>query len=90
MIGLYVGILDQVPFQLEGLPRRTGMPSPVRDGGRFFPKKSRKGWFNPERSFLLACENPLDPSHDVGANSYNITSVRRVFQHAYFTVSAGG
>ena len=58
----------------------------VRDGGRFFPKKSRRGWLNPDRAFLLACENPLDPSHDVGANSYNIQSVRRVFQHAYFTI----
>ena len=59
----------------------------VQDGGHFFAKRDRS-WLNADRPYLLAVENPLDSSHDVGANSYNIRSVKRVFSHAYFALHA--
>ena len=50
----------------------------VRNGGKFFAKRLvANRWLNRNRPYLLALENPLDPEHDVGANSYNILSVRR-------------
>ena len=64
----------------------------VRDGGRFYPKRSKAKQFGWDRrdhdreNELISVENPLDPSHDVGRNSFNIISVRRVLQHAYFAL----
>ena len=52
-----------------------------RDGG-FFRKRSR-GWVVKDRPYLLSVESPIDPSVDVGANTYNIRSVRRAFGHSY-------
>jgi len=52
-----------------------------RDGG-FYRKRSR-GWVVKERPYLLSVESPIDPSVDVGANTYNIRSVRRAFGHSY-------
>jgi hypothetical protein len=54
----------------------------VADGGRFFDKRQR-GWFNDERPWLMSVENPIDSTHDVGANAFNFRSVRRACAHAY-------
>lgn len=59
----------------------------VRSGGRFFAKSSR-GWRQSDRPQLLCVENPLDPEHDVGANSFNVGSVRRAFAHGYCALLA--
>ena len=59
----------------------------LTNGGSFFEKRQR-GWSDPSRPHLLCVENPLDTSHDVGANSYNVVNVRRAFRHAYFTLLA--
>jgi non-canonical poly(A) RNA polymerase PAPD5/7 len=53
-----------------------------------FYNKSSRGWANAGRPYLLSIENPLDPSHDVGANSYLIMRVRKALQFAYQHVSA--
>lgn len=57
----------------------------VRDGGSFFRKAHRR-WEVPGRPQLLAMENPMDPSIDVGKNAFNIANVKRTFEHAYFTL----
>ena len=57
----------------------------VREGGRFVSKRSRR-FLRPEQPGLLSIESPIDVDVDVGAKAYNIASVRRVFQHSYFTL----
>ena len=59
----------------------------VSNGGEFFSKQQR-GRSNQDRPGLLCVLNPLDSSHDVGANSFNIALVRRALAHAYFTLVA--
>ena len=61
----------------------------VRDGGKFFNKRhraSKQSYGREKPGQMLCILNPLDASHDVGANSYNFHHVRRVFQHAYFAL----
>lgn len=53
-----------------------------------FFRKETKGWFNPNRPYLLSIENPLDASHDVGSNSYLIMRVRKALQFGYQTIAA--
>ena len=75
-------------FELFGLRYNYELAAiTVAGGGRFLPKR-KKGWDNPERPALLAVENPFDADHDVGANSFNIASVRRAFSHGYFSLLA--
>eukprot|EP00808_Paulinella_micropora_P018119 g82450.t1 len=54
----------------------------VLHGGKYFKKKARN-WFNADRPFLMSFENPLDPSHDIGANSYNIAQIKRAFRWCF-------
>ena len=59
----------------------------VRDGGRFLQKLACPWVTNAYRpQCSLAVEDPLDTTHDVGANSFNIAAVRRLFQRSYFVV----
>ncbi|PRW59743.1 non-canonical poly(A) RNA polymerase PAPD5 [Chlorella sorokiniana] len=53
-----------------------------RRGGSYFSKR-QKGFFQPDRPFLYAVEDPNDPSNDLGRNSYNISRVRMAFDWAY-------
>ncbi|KAF0682826.1 Aste57867_25125 [Aphanomyces stellatus] len=53
----------------------------VRNGGTYF-KKTDNDWKNYSRPELLSMENPHDPNHDVGANSYEVRRVFKVFSHA--------
>jgi hypothetical protein len=59
----------------------------VRDHGSLF-LKTKTLRFDSNRPFLLALENPLDPTLDVGRNSYNIIKVRKAFDVAHGTLLA--
>jgi non-canonical poly(A) RNA polymerase PAPD5/7 len=61
----------------------------VRFDGFFFPKGSmdrKKNFWQPNRPFSIAMENPLDPSHDVGSPSFRISTVQRSFEVAFKTL----
>ena len=45
-----------------------------RRGGSYFNKRN-KGFWQAERPWLLAVEDPNDPDNDLGRNSYNISRV---------------
>ena len=49
-----------------------------RGGGRFFAKRD-KTWHDPGRPFLLAIEDPQDPTNDLGRNSYAAWQVKSAF-----------
>ena len=76
-------------FELYGLDFNyvtTGIS--VRHDGFYFPKgaKDRKEHFwQPNRRFSMAIENPLEPTHDVGKPSYRIQVVQRAFELAFKT-----
>ena len=59
----------------------------VADGGAFFSKAERRVG-NTDRPGLICVLNPLDTTHDVGANSYNIGCVRRAWSHCYVALVA--
>jgi len=49
----------------------------ISDGGRYFKKAARPGWFDPKRPSALAMENP-DPAFtdtDIGRNSFMMHKV---------------
>lgn len=79
-------------FELYGLDFNyvtTGLS--VRHDGFYFPKgaKDRKEHFwQPNRRFSMAIENPLEPTHDVGKPSYRISVVQRSFELAFKTLLA--
>ena len=61
----------------------------VRFDGFFFPKGAKdrkKDFWQQNRPFAIAMENPLDPSHDVGSPSFRISSVQRSFEVAFKTL----
>ncbi|GIX61025.1 topoisomerase-related nucleotidyltransferase [Babesia caballi] len=54
----------------------------VRGLGHVYPRvllNSREGG-------MLSCESPLDPSVDIGKNSFNMASARVAFQQAFFVL----
>ena len=53
-----------------------------RDGGKFFQKRSR-GFFRDEKPYLMAVEDPNDPTNDLGKNCFNINRARTSFDWAY-------
>jgi non-canonical poly(A) RNA polymerase PAPD5/7 len=63
----------------------------VRHDGSFFPKgatdKKAKFW-NENRPYSMALENPLDISQNVGAGSFRIQTVQRSFAVACKTLMA--
>lgn len=79
-------------FELYGLDFNyvtTGIS--VRHDGFYFPKgaKDRKeNFWQPNRRFSMAIENPLEPTHDVGKPSYRIHVVQRSFELAFKTLLA--
>lgn len=63
----------------------------VRHDGFYFPKgaKDRKDHFwQPNRRFSMAIENPLEPTHDVGKASFRIGAVQRSYELAFKTLLA--
>jgi non-canonical poly(A) RNA polymerase PAPD5/7 len=79
-------------FELYGLDFNyvtTGIS--VRHDGYYFPKGSKdrnKEFWQPNRRFSMAIENPLEPLHDVGKPSYRIQVVQRAFELAFKTLLA--
>lgn len=43
----------------------------------------KDNFWKPDRPFMLAMENPLEPTADVGASSYRIQTVQRSFEVAF-------
>jgi non-canonical poly(A) RNA polymerase PAPD5/7 len=61
----------------------------VRFDGFFFPKGAKdrkKNFWQPQRPFSIAMENPLDPTFDVGSPSFRIDLVQRSFEIAFKTL----
>ncbi|KAK9907979.1 hypothetical protein WJX75_000974 [Coccomyxa subellipsoidea] len=58
-----------------------------RKGGCYFGKRSR-GMLQPDRPYMLAVEDPKDPSNDLAKGSYNIQKVRSAFDFAYQQLTA--
>mmetsp|Transcript_11948 Transcript_11948/g.21534 ORF Transcript_11948/g.21534 Transcript_11948/m.21534 type:complete len:124 (-) Transcript_11948:2376-2747(-) len=46
----------------------------------------KKDYWQPQRPFSIAMENPLDPSFDVGSPSFRIGVVQRAFEVAFKTL----
>ena len=59
----------------------------VRRGGSYF-LKTDCDWFDPKRPCLLSLENPLDPTLDVGKNSFNVMRIKKAFELAHDTLLA--
>lgn len=74
-------------FELYGIDFNyltTGVS--VRHDGFFFPKGAtnyKANFWNAERPYLCALENPLDPTISVGTGSFRIQMVQRAFAAAY-------
>ncbi len=45
-----------------------------------------RGCYDYARPFLLSIENPLEPSMDVGRNSYNVARVQQACGHMLHTL----
>lgn len=75
-------------FRLYGRTlQHTFVGVSCRRGGGFFNKRS-KGFHNEDRPYLLAVEDPNDPSNDLGKNSYNVSRARMAFDYAYCRLTA--
>lgn len=59
----------------------------ARDGGVFFPKRSR-GMMDLTRIYLLAVEDPQFGGNDLGRSSYNIANVRAAFSRAHHLLTS--
>lgn len=74
-------------FELYGMEFNyltTGIS--VRHDGFFFPKGAsdrRASFWKPDRMAMMALENPLDPTLDVGQSSFRYQIVQRAFAVAY-------
>ncbi len=58
----------------------------VRFDGYYFPKGAmdrKDNFWQPGRPFSFAMENPLDPTMDVGAPSFRMSSIQRSFEIAF-------
>ncbi|ETP13822.1 hypothetical protein F441_11155, partial [Phytophthora nicotianae CJ01A1] len=53
----------------------------VRNGGSYFLKEDHR-WYDDGRPYLIAMENPNEPSLDIGKNSYEMRTVKRSFDYA--------
>ena len=66
------------PYAVLGISLRTG----------YFLKASRD-WLHPHNPQLLALENPMDPTIDLGFKVFRMAEIRTLFQEAYATLKAG-
>jgi non-canonical poly(A) RNA polymerase PAPD5/7 len=83
-----LGILLVDFFRLYGRAlNHTFVGVGCRKGGGYFSKRS-KGFFNDERSYLLAIEDPNEPDNDLGKNSFNASRARAAFDYAYCRLTA--
>jgi len=58
----------------------------VINGGSLFLKKER-GWFIPDKPYLMSIEDPCDATNDVGKLAFNIPTVAMLFRQAYEQLS---
>ncbi|KAH0480055.1 MAG: uncharacterized protein KVP18_003696 [Porospora cf. gigantea A] len=80
-----LGSLLTAFFHLYGVDfmyKTTGIS--VLHGGRYFSKAQRR--MVHENLSLFAVESPLDPTTDLGKNSYNIETCRQVFRNSFITI----
>ncbi|KAL6766404.1 TRF4 [Auxenochlorella protothecoides x Auxenochlorella symbiontica] len=83
-----LGILLIDFFRLYGRTLNTyDVGVSCRNGGAYI-KKSASGFYSSERPYLLAVEDPCDPTNDLARNSYNISRVRAAFEYAYLRMVA--
>jgi non-canonical poly(A) RNA polymerase PAPD5/7 len=83
-----LGILLVDFFRLYGRAlNHTTVGVSCRNGGGYFSKRS-KGFYNDERSYLLAIEDPNEPDNDLGKNSFNASRARSAFDYAYCRLTA--
>jgi non-canonical poly(A) RNA polymerase PAPD5/7 len=83
-----LGILLVDFFRLYGRAlNHTSVGVSCRKGGGYFSKRS-KGFYNDERSYLLAIEDPNEPDNDLGKNSFNASRARAAFDYAYCRLTA--
>lgn len=57
-----------------------------RGGGNYAPKSIKHNWGR-KRPSILAIEDPLDTTNDIGSGSYGMPSVKRAFEYAHITLS---
>ncbi|KAL7431251.1 hypothetical protein ACHAXH_007002 [Discostella pseudostelligera] len=63
----------------------------VRHDGYYFAKGGqdvKSPFWQPTRPFSIAMENPLDPTSDVGAGTFKMQMIQRIFGHAFKTLLA--
>ncbi|OTF69502.1 PAP-associated domain-containing protein 5-like protein [Euroglyphus maynei] len=59
----------------------------VKDGGNFVPKSEiQKNMDSNYRPSILCIEDPLNPSNDIGKNSYGALMVKQAFEYAFTTL----
>ena len=71
----------------DGESTRTTSGCSCRGGGRFFAKRDKE-WTDAGRPFLLAIEDPQDPTNDLGRNSYAARQIKSAFEHAFTLLTA--
>ncbi|XP_044473777.1 terminal nucleotidyltransferase 4B [Mangifera indica] len=57
-----------------------------KGSGTFF-KKSRKGFMNQRRPFLISIEDPQEPDNDIGKSSFNYFQIKSAFIMALATLT---
>lgn len=56
----------------------------IKDGGSFVPKSEiQKNMDSNYRPSILCIEDPLNPSNDIGKNSYGALMVKQAFEYAF-------
>lgn len=56
----------------------------IKDGGSFVPKSEiQKNMDSSYRPSILCIEDPLNPSNDIGKNSYGALMVKQAFEYAF-------
>ncbi|KPM06815.1 PAP-associated domain-containing protein 5-like protein [Sarcoptes scabiei] len=86
--GTNLGVLLMDFFELFGRNfnyYRVGIR--VKDGGSFVPKSEiQKNMDFNYRPSILCIEDPLNPSNDIGKNSYGAMMVKQAFEYAFSTL----
>lgn len=82
-------------FLLAGFFHFYGTSLNVREygiscrGGDNFFLKAQRGFYNGWKPYLLAVEDPLMPSNDVGKNSFNFPKIQTAFRESYELLTLG-
>ncbi|KAF3288283.1 hypothetical protein TWF970_005364 [Orbilia oligospora] len=59
----------------------------VREPG-YFKKSKRRDFFNPGKPYLLAIEDPNDPTNNISKASYRILDIQKQFHETYHRLSS--